>query len=1164
MSSRPQHALFSLAVTISILFSSLAVNARENKTDPPKAVTAIQSEYFESRVRPLLVQYCSGCHGEKLQSGGLRLDSLQNLLKGGGRGSALMPGVPDKSLIIQAIHYQSSPKMPPSGPLSDADQRTLEDWVKMGAPWPGAMVSKETLQAAKSGEYAITPAQKSFWSFVPVHRQAAPKVKNLKWVKSPIDSFILARLEAQGLMPAKPADRHTLIRRATFDLIGLPPTPEEVDSFLRDKSPSAYSKVVDRLLASPKYGERWGRRWLDVVRYCDSSDARSVGSDSDFNEIWRYRDWVVNALNRDMPYSDFMRNQIAGDLLPVNSSNSSLHFVSEPTSTSPIKNSTGIANIQGTIATGMLAVGNWGNGDADKEKILTDIADDQVDVVSRGFMGLTIACARCHNHKFDPIPTKDYYGLAGIFMSSHILPKLTPKGAGENMLRIPLETPAQATARKQFEMDLDGLQKSRASAQTAAYTEFVKSASPSAAKYITSAWEYAHLHSSNPKLTLADYSKQQELHPYALQQWMDFLGMADYPLMTHQYKDLLEAPGVVGWKGKGDTPSVTINTNETARTLASFTLPPKSVNVHPSPENGVVVSWKSPITGTVEITGNVADADPGGGDGIAWIIDYRTPAGSVELARGDIPNGGNQDFHAGQGSDRLKRIQVQKGESIQILILPKETYFNDTTTVDLTITNMESNKSWNLARDMMSNPLLSNPHPDSFGSSAVWEFMDMAGSTRGNVKGAGSLLGAWREGLQKSSAAPSGQNNSFADLKPTIESAAVLLAASLNKSGTLNGDHSPFWIHKKADETALPEPAKLILAKWDSSITELQKKTPPPIEYANGAQEGGVPESSQQGVHDIHVHIRGSYLRLGDLTPRHFPIILGGMKQPPITSGSGRLQLANWLASPEHPTTARVMVNRIWQGHFGEGIVRTPSNFGFLGERPTHPELLDWLASEFVKNGWSMKKLHREIMLSATYQQSSEPNDACLKHDPGNRLFGRMNRQRLESEAIRDNMLAVSGKLDLTLGGKPLRDFNAPRRTLYIMTIRSDRTGFGSLFDTADPTASMDHRTSTTVAPQALFLMNSSFVLDQVKALAHRLMTEVPGGDTERITAAYRLLFSRPPSSAEIKIGLGYLDRVRHETVALASNGPLPSRDQAAWEAYCQVLVCANEFVFVD
>jgi hypothetical protein len=782
--------------------------------------TGEAAEFFEKSIRPLLAERCQKCHGGAKVKGGLRLTSRAEVLKGGDSGPAALPGKPGASLLIKAIHYNDIPQMPPRQKLPDREIALLTRWVAMGLPWPEAG-GRLPAQAAR-GPYQITDEQRRFWAFQPVRAVAPPAVQDMSWPRSGLDRFILAGLEAKGLAPAAPADKRTLIRRATFDLTGLPPTPAEIHAFLADDSPDAFARVVDRLLASPQYGERWARHWLDVVRYTDSFDARIVdgpGREMDIADAWRYRDWVVAAFNRDLPYDQFIVHQLAGDLLPPPSDGG--------------EGKGGAVNADGIVATGMLAIGNWGGGDADKEKLLTDIVDDQIDVVGRAFLGLTLACARCHDHKFDPIPTEDYYSLAGIFFSTHILPNVGPKTNGPPMLRIPLGPPALVQQEQQYEARLAGLRKQ------------------------------------------------------------------------------------IG---------------------------------------------QMPLRETVALIGQIGVVGP------------RQPA------------------------------------------------------------------------------------------AACWG-----------------------------------------------------------------------------------QPA---LAALQAELAALHKAPPPPVPYANGAQEGGVPGSPHAGVHDVKVHNRGRYDRLGGLVPRRFPRILAGERQTPIAQGSGRLQLAEWLTRPDHPLTARVMVNRIWQLHFGEGIVRTPSNFGKLGERPTHPELLDSLAREFVVSGWSIKQMHRTIMLSATYRQSSTPTDPVLKADPDNRLFGRMNRRRLEAEAIRDSLLAVSGRLDPAPGGPAVREFAGRRRTLYLMTIRSDRTGFRPLFDVADSTAPVDRRTVSTVAPQALFLLNDPFVLVQNRSLARRVAA-AGGDDRARIEKAYVLLYGRPLAPEELGIGLDFLCRpgVARET---------------AWEEYCQVLLCANEFIYVD
>jgi hypothetical protein len=775
-------------------------------TLPARSDEPAKDEFFEKQVRPLLIERCLECHGDKKPKAGLRLTSRANLLKGGDSGPAAVEGQPEESLIIQAIRYDDEPKMPPKGKLKDQEIAVLTRWVAMGLPWPEtkAIVLAPSSAASKSSRFS--DEQRRFWSFQPLQNVVPPETRDTNWPQTPLDRFILAALEANGLTPAAPADKRSLIRRATFDLTGLPPAPEEVEAFLADPAPDAFARVVDRLLASPQYGERWGRHWLDLVRYADSRDARGIGGLDDIGEAWRYRDWVVHAFNRDLPYDQFLIDQLAGDIVPA----------SQP----------GAVNVEGLVATGLLTIGEWGTGDADKEKMMTDIVDDQIDVVGRAFLGLTLTCARCHDHKFDPIPTEDYYGLAGIFFSTHILPDPGAKTAGSPMLRTPLVPKAQVEAFQRHKAQADALA--------------------------------AHL---------------------------------------------------------------------------------KAI--------------------------------------------------------------------AGNG-----------------------------------------------------------------------------------------------------------------------------------------------------DESALPAETRGALADLRAALAAWRALGPPPIPVALAAQEGGVPKSAHEGIHDARIHIRGSYLRLGPVVPRHFPRILAGDKQPPIGQGSGRLELARWIARPDHPLTARVMVNRIWQYHFGEGIVRTPSNFGTLGERPTHPELLDWLARQFVASGWSIKAMHRLIMLSSAYQQSSHPSAEALRLDPDNRLFSRMNRRRLESEAVRDSLLAVAGRLDRTMGGPSYRDLAQPRRTLYLMTIRSDRSSFGPLFDAADAAAIVDRRTVSTVAPQALFLLNNPFALDQARALAQRILKVDLSDDRARIDYAYHLLYGRPATAEEIAIGL--------EALRDGADQPTERKAESSWEIYCQLLLCANEMIYID
>jgi hypothetical protein len=599
-----------------------------------------------------------------------------------------------------------------------------------------------------------------------------------------------------------------------------------------------------------------------------------------------------------------------------------------------------------------------------------------------------------------------------------------------------------------------------------------------------------------------------------VRQWLDRLGLGDDRPLDRPLRDVGGRKGVHGRRGPAGEPNLLVNTTDRAQTILTFTLPPRSVAVHPGPRGGVVLAWRSPVTGPVRVRGRLADADPNCGDGVAWALDHRTSAGRTELVAGDFGNGSSQAVAE-------QTVPVREGESLELVVLPKASHSCDTTVVELVIAAADGGPVWDVTRDLTADPDHIN--------AGVWHVADATGRGRG---AAPEAVRTWRQAAIAA-----------AD-RAALERAARTLAADFHPAPA----DDPFLVRDAADEAALSAEVRAELARLRSERGELQRALVPP-DAAHGAVEGGVPGSPHAGTHDARVHVRGRYDRLGDLVPRRFPAVLAGDRQPPITQGSGRRELAEWLTDPKNPLTARVLVNRIWQHHCGEGIVRTPSNFGALGERPTHPELLDWLTSRFVESGWSVKAMHRLVMLSATYQQSSTPSAEALRLDPDNRLFSRQTRRRLTAEELRDSLLAVAGRLDRAPGGPADRDFARPRRTVYQMTVRSDRSGFGPLFDAADPTAPVDRRTESTVAPQALFLLNHPFAREQAKALAKRLLAEPAGDNAERIGRAYRLAYGRPPTAAEVRVGRELLRG---------------SPDEAAWAAYCEVLLCTNELMFVD
>ncbi len=671
-------------------------------------------EFFENEVRPLLVDRCFSCHGQEKVKGGLRLSSLDALLKGGDSGPAAVAGRPDESLLVQAIRYQDEPRMPPKQKLAESEVATLVRWVEMGLPWPKARVEAATTER---GDGRIAAAARSFWAFQPVKLVPPAAVADPSWPASDIDRYILAALEARGLKPSPPADRRTKIRRATYDLTGLPPTPAEVEAFLADTAPDAFARVVDRLLAAPQYGERWGRHWLDVVRYADARDSRGIGGSDDVTEAWRYRDWVVNAFNRDLPYDRFLIDQVAGDLLPAGAPRA--------------------VNAAGLVATGLLTIGEWGIGDADKEKMMTDIADDQIDVVGRAFLGLTIACARCHDHKFDPIPTEDYYGLAGIFLSTHILPDPGQKTQGSPLLHTPLVPPATIAATESYKARLAALDARLKTETEAAYAALARTRLPETAQYLLAAWDWQRRSREdgsserNEAAARVQFTKARGLRDDLLQRWIDYLGLGgDGRRLTQRMANIGGVAGVFTWKGESDCPSLTVNTNGKVITFKTLSLPPRSVSVHPGPASSVAVTWRSPYTGEVRIEGKVADADAVGGDGVAWVVAHRRSAVARTLASGDLKNGAAQRLDAGTGAERLVAVPVRAGDVIRLVVLPKQNYICDTTAVAFTIHAQGGSASWDLTADFLANPDAggpANPHDDRASRPAIWSITELEG-----------------------------------------------------------------------------------------------------------------------------------------------------------------------------------------------------------------------------------------------------------------------------------------------------------------------------------------------------------------------------------------------------------------------------------------------------
>lgn len=782
------------------------------------AITPEQEQFFETKIRPVLATHCNECHSDKAEKlkGGLRLDTREGLRQGGDTGPVIVPGQPEKSSLLRAVRYRDEDlQMPPVGKLPDEVIADLEAWIKMGAPdpraGPASAAARPLTDLAKARE---------FWSFQPPKKSAPPAVKQADWPRDDIDRYLLAALEVKGLAPVADASKQRLLRRVYFDLIGLPPTPDELDAFLNDESPDAFAKVVDELLRSPRFGERWARHWLDVARYAESSGKTNFA----YPQAWRYRDWAINSFNTDKPYDQFVREQIAGDLLPAEDDRQRADQL---------------------IATGFLALGSKAHDAENRGQFVLDVIDEQIEATTRAFLGLTVACARCHDHKLDPISQRDYYALSGIFRSTQTCSG-TMAGTFPNF-----------------------------------------NASP-----------------------------------------------------------LLELP--VGAK----VPSA----------------------VPPLPREQRAAMEQR----------------------LAALIQERD----------EIPQG-------------------------------------------------EAN--------------------------------------RDRVRRSNSMISTLR------------------------------LRLLTDRPG-------------------------------DSPRT-----------FAMGVQEREVAVNSP-------LYVRGELDQPGSVVPRGLIRVLSENASPAIASGSGRRELADWLASPSNPLTARVMVNRIWLSLFGRGLVSTPDNFGAAGARPSHPELLDTLAVEFIGDGWSIKRLIRHIVLSRAYGLDSAYNPRNFEIDPDNTLVWRMSKRRLDAEEVRDSLLFVGGKLETTppIGSPVARmgeglalfirvdglDVSDTHRSVYLPVVRDQLPEGLALFDFADPSLVTGERATTTGPAQALFFMNGPLVLKQADALAERILA-MEGDEAQRVAGAYRIALGRGPTDAERDRAVAFL---RDIAGRLKENGP----NRWAWSTFCQTLLASAEFRYRD
>ena len=1088
------------------------------------AVTPPQAAFFESKIRPLLADRCYSCHSGDSPKAGLHLDSREGILKGAASGPAVLPGDPEHSPLINVIHYDGKIKMPPTGKLNASEIADLTQWVKMGAPWPD---NRPNTGTTNSAPYIIPPSARSFWSFQPLHKPAVPTVINKAWVKNPIDAFVLAKLEAKGLTPAAPADKRTLIRRATYDLIGLPPTPAEINAFLADKSPNAFAKVVDRLLASPHYGERWGRHWLDTVRYADSN---GLDENTAFAYAYRYRDYVVNAFNKDKPYDQFVCEQLAGDLLPAANDDERAEHLT---------------------ATGFLVMGAKVLAEPDKAKLEMDIVDEQIEVTSKAFLGLTVACARCHNHKFDPIPTTDYYALAGIFKSTKTMATLNTVA---QVFERPVATQAEKAAAEGFSRKVQEAQTAAQQVRAQANEEILAKIRPQSAKYL---------------MASAELAKQPGTVSYA-----------EKPTEPGETRIALEAETFVRGTAIRDTDTFGVGIG-VVRTGSAPTSAEWDIEIAQAGTYQLEFRYAAQESRPVHLSLNdkLVRPDAAGSVTGGWGPDKQKwePQGHLLLSPGKNTLKIESE-NAFPHFDKLLLVKVnplqagmpqtaeqiaQKYGGLHVSVLQQWTHTLSGAKSDavlgawaafaaLPATDFASSADHLAAQIAQGKGLPTTPAP-----AVVRQFTGLHPRRLQDVADAygtlfASVEAAWQEAKKTG-----------VTTLPNADLETVRVVLNHPKGLGAIPDNAEM-LYSSAQRTEI--------AKAEANVKTAQeeaKKHPMPMAMA----------VTEDRPEDVRVHIRGNTLTLGEVAPRRFLTVLAGEHQMPIDkTHSGRLELARWITSANNPLPARVEVNRIWQEHFGAGLSRTPENFGLLGERPSHPQLLDWLAVTFREGGWSLKKMHRLILLSSTWQMSDAPNAKAQIADPDNRLLWHTNRRRLEAEPFRDAILSVAGTIDLTMGGSLMStpdgayvtndqsnsgvNYTAPRRSIYLPIIRNDLYDMFLAFDMGDPSAVNAKRATTTVAPQALWAMNSPFVLEQAKKWAVGLLADTKTTDAGRIKTMYLKAYGRTPTLPETNRALGFVSKME---ARLAAGEPDAARKHLrAWQSLCQVLFASNEFLYID
>ena len=993
---------------------------------------------YQKQIKPLLARHCNGCHGAKKVMSGFRTDAGRLAARGGDRGAGIVPGQPEKSLLFQVLTGTDDIERMPyeKPPLKPAEISLIKEWIAQGAKFPA---DEKVVRGRRTSDH---------WAFQPIVRAKLPAVNNPAWTRNAIDAFVLSRLDREKLVPAPEADRVTLLRRLSLDLLGLPPSPDQVDRFLADTAPGAYDRLVDRLLASPRYGERWGRHWLDLARYADSNGFTIDGARS----IWKFRDWVIDAINADVPFDRFSTEQLAGDLMPG-------------------------GRLDQLVATGFHrnTLVNQ-EGGTDDEQFRVDAVVDRVSTTGAVFLGLTVGCARCHEHKFDPISQRDFYQLFAVFNNcedNNDANALNPK--------ISVPSPAQATERARL-----------ASAIVSAEKPLAEHDRRFAAGM--SAWE--------KRLASIDAGSFSTLKPA---RWTTAKGA----VLTRLDDDSLIVDFSVP---ANDTYTVTLETS-----LESITAVRIETLTHTSlPKNG-----------------------PGRGDNGNFVLSEVTVAAA--------PASGNAKPSPIKITSAVAD-HSQEGYSISNAIdgNPKTGWAINTKT-----------GSPNVNRQAIFFPAKPIAHPG--GSRLV---LSMAH----NGESANYLVGRFR--VSVSTAAP-------ADLKIPGPILAIARTARDKRSKAQQAQLVDAYRGTDSGRKQLSD-----------TLIDLKKRR----DAINKAIPTTLVLRERKQPRQTHIHIRGDFLRKGARVLPGVPEVLPPMKTA-VPVGT-RLDLAGWLFEPGHPLTARVTVNRFWQRFFGLGFVETENDFGLQGDPPSHPLLLDWLASEFIRRGWAVKDLHRLIVTSATYRQSSATRPELLERDPRNRLLARQTRMRMEAETIRDTALAAAGLISDKIGGPGVyppqpegiyiltqqkkawpeaKGEDRFRRCMYTYFWRSSPYPFLPTFDAPDATTTCTRRSRSNTPLQALTLANDKAFFEIAQGVALRILSDGPTPDSQRLRFGFRTCLSREPSSEELGTLSEFLsiqrNRFSQSTKAAAAVAParrpegVSAAEAAAWTAVSRVLINLDEFI---